>query len=79
MNHKKSQKIHFRNRWKERTGSILTDEKYQDILNKIKKDGVLLYRSADGGNSSAFRLKYEGAYLRIVYDPFSHTLVSLLP
>jgi hypothetical protein len=79
MNHKKSQKIHFRNRWKERTGNILTDDQYQDLLNMVKRDGVLLYRSKDGGNGSVFRLKYGGAYLKIVYDPFSHTLISLLP
>lgn len=68
MNHKKAKKKHFFSRWEERVGEKLTEEKYQILLDKVKKDG----------KSSVYRLKFDNLELKLAYDAFRNILVTVL-
>ena len=74
---KKAKKYHFFKRWNERVGSVMTDEKYQEIKGLIKSNGVFMW-SHDDGRSSVYRLKYNNVTMYFAYDAFNDIIVTVL-
>jgi hypothetical protein len=69
-------RIHFQRRFLERVGFILTDEKYEELLEKTKKDGLFRHRTKT--NNSVYRVEYLDMRLLVVYDPFNQSLITIL-
>lgn len=72
----KARKIHFKNRFKERVGYDISDEKILHIKEKIQKEGKYLYKGTSG---SVFKFNLDGIDLKIVYDITRNSLVTILP
>jgi hypothetical protein len=76
LTHKKAKRIHFENRFRERVGYLLTEEKYRDIQNRIVKDGKFIHKDNDGNSISD--LNVDGVILTIVHNPFTGDLITVL-
>ena len=77
--HAESQKTHFIQRFYERMGYKLTDAGYARILELLSSNETsrFLYKSADIG--SVYNVRFEGHLLRVVYDAFKKSLITVLP
>ena len=75
---KKSQKIHFKRRFLERVGYILTDEKYKILCDLVKKEGQFVSKH-EGADQSIFTVMFERNRLKVVYNCFTNTLITVLP
>ena len=75
---KANQKTHFKRRFRDRVGYILTDEKYDVLCNLVKKDGQFLSKH-EGSNHSIFSVMYERNNLKVVYNPYDNILITVLP
>jgi hypothetical protein len=73
---KVNQKKHFKQRWYERCGFILTDEKYDQIAELTHKTGVFLHKCWSG--NSVFKVKIDGAWTLIVYDALKQIPITVL-
>lgn len=71
---KKCQKIHFKNRFKERLGYDITDECFSYIRDNITKEGKHLYNKDNGG---VYRYKIDGVDYKIVYNIATNTLITI--
>lgn len=76
LTEKEAQKEHFKNRYFERVGCILTEEKYNDLKNSIQKQGKFLHPGEKGG---VYMIPFGGIYLKIVYNFKTQTLITVLP
>lgn len=74
--YKRSKKIHFKRRFKERVGYELTDDRYNEIRDNITNKGVFLYRSE--GGSSVYKYDLNGLSIKIAYDTITNVLVTVL-
>ena len=75
---KNNQKIHFKRRFQERVGYVLTDEKYDVLCDLVRKDGHFLSKH-EGSNQSIFSVMYERMDLKVVYNPYDNVLITVLP
>jgi len=75
---KNNQKIHFKRRFQERVGYVLTDEKYDVLCDLIRKDGHFLSKH-EGSNQSIFSVNYERINLKVVYNAYDNILITVLP
>jgi hypothetical protein len=78
LTHKKAKRIHFENRFRERVGYLLTEEKYRDIQKRIVKDGKFFNKDKDKDGNSISDLNVDGVILRIVHNPFTGDLITVL-
>ena len=70
---REARRIHFQARFRQRMGYILTDVKYQEMLDAPK---TFLYKSKD--LASVYGMKFQGMPIKVVYDAFSHELITIL-
>lgn len=72
---KEASEIHFKERFFQRVGFILTDEKYLQLKNSIVSKGKFLHDARNGG---CYRIEFEGLKLRVIYNPFKDILITVL-
>lgn len=75
---KRNQKTHFKRRFQERVGYVLTDQKYDVLCDLVRKDGHFLSKH-EGSNQSIFSVMYERMDLKVVYNPYDNILITVLP
>lgn len=78
LKHKVARKIHFFKRFYERVGYVIDDIEYERLQNKVKESGRFLYRRPND-IGAVYQIYFRGASLRVVYDVFSHSLITVLP
>lgn len=79
-NHKQTvaQKIHFMTRFRERVGYRLSESAYADLLNHVKSTGKFLFRR-ENELGAVYGVVFNNSRMKVVYDAFSHTLITVLP
>lgn len=78
-NRVQSQKTHFLNRFYERVGWKLTESGYADLLKIMQSDENSRFLHKNEENGSVYSVRYAGLTLRIVYDIFTQSLITILP
>lgn len=67
-------------RFRERVGYILTESAYDELKMKTRESGVFLYRRHKVDEfGAAYGVKFRNMHLKVVYDVFSGTLITVLP
>jgi hypothetical protein len=78
-NRVESQKTHFFNRFYERVGWKLTEAGYTDLLKIMQSDENSKFLHKNEENGSVYSVRYQGLTLRLVYDIFTQSLITVLP
>jgi hypothetical protein len=72
---KDAQKEHFKTRFFQRVGYILSDSKYNELKAETSKNGTYLHPGTSG---SVYRVAFGGMNMRVVYNPFTDILITIL-
>ncbi len=73
-----NQKKHFKLRFFQRVGYILTDDKYKILCDLTKTSGKFI-KKHEGSTDSIFKVNFDKVLLKVVYNPFDNVLITVLP
>lgn len=78
MKKKRGQMLHFRNRFLQRTGHLMTQQLHDDIV-KLIQSGKSIESERQSNRISIHTIELFGNRLRFVYDKQRKQLVTVLP
>lgn len=76
LSEKEAQREHFKGRFYERVGYNISNDTYEQLKNSIKKNGRFIHK---GENGSVFIIDFRGVSLKVVYNIFKDSLITVLP
>jgi hypothetical protein len=76
VSEKDAQKSHFKARFLERVGYILTDSRYEELKNLTHTKGKYLH---PGEKGTVYFVNFRGLHLKVVYNIFTRNLITILP
>jgi len=69
-------KPHVKLRFFQRVGYILTDEKYNQLLEAVRTTGRCISNKKE--DSSLWSVDFEGVRLKVAYKPFEGKIITIL-